>query len=302
MSEAVRPHVLSVPVSAERPVLNDMMSTGEAFCIIHRNCLAHINANVPAVIARDSEGLHQARVGLRRLRTALKLVAKSDALEVRAKELIGAIGVARDLDVFRDELFGPAIAALGARRGFDILTERLDALRAKAWQSAVSRLTHPALAAFDADIDAFAQSQPEGGLLRITAPIILDRARKRAQKRGRHFAELDPPARHRLRIALKTLRYTSEFFAALYPGKRLKPWLQPLKDLQDELGYWNDLAQLRGTIGRLLLDEARCASAQADLSYAGGLLLGFHQARGDVIAEKAGKRWRTFRKADPFWI
>ncbi len=66
------------------------------------------------------------------------------------------------------------------------------------------------------------------------------------KKRGRHLADLDPEARHRVRIAAKKLRYGAEFFAALYDGKkaakRHKVFVEALADLQDHLGDLNDIA------------------------------------------------------------
>ena len=113
---------------------------------------------------------------------------------------------------------------------------------------------------------------------------------------------LPAPDRHRLRIALKKLRYSAEFFAALYPKAAVRAWLEPLKDLQDMLGHLNDVAQVRGTVGRLMLEEAQSASVQADLSHAAGLLQGFHHARSERFLGKTHKRWKSFRDAEPFWV
>ena len=52
-----------------------------------------------------------------------------------------------------------------------------------------------------------------------------------------------------MRIALKKLRYATEFFAALYPKKRTKPHLAALKELQDGLGHLNDVAVAERLIG-----------------------------------------------------
>ncbi len=176
-------------------------------------------------------------------------------------------------------------------------------MRQSAWHTAIAVIADPAFRAFDDDVAAAARliQWPEDAAIGTVAPALLDHALKRAKKRGRHFTELEPPARHRLRIALKKLRYAAEFFTPLYAKKTVKRWLEPLKDLQDVLGHLNDVAQVRGVVGRLLLEEAQSAVVQADLSHAAGLLLGFHQARGEAVAEKTGKQWKEFRDADPFW-
>ena len=70
-------------------------------------CRDHWLANVAAAIdGRDPEGIHQTRVGLRRLRSALSLFKKQippgqrSALNTEAKWLFGELGPVRDLDVF----------------------------------------------------------------------------------------------------------------------------------------------------------------------------------------------------------
>jgi inorganic triphosphatase YgiF len=56
---------------AEEIVLGRADSIGHAFQIIISSCLGHLTANREGACNRDSEALHQMRIGLRRLRTAL---------------------------------------------------------------------------------------------------------------------------------------------------------------------------------------------------------------------------------------
>ena len=74
------------------------------------------------------------------------------------------------------------------------------------------------------------------------ATHLLGKRQRKALKRGQQFEQLSAEERHRLRIALKKLRYATEFFEALYPKKHTKPYLAALKDLQDGLGHLNDVA------------------------------------------------------------
>lgn len=311
MSDPQRAPLALVPVSARQPLLDAQVPANEALRVILFEALAQVNANAPVVIeARNSEGLHQLRVGLRRLRTALRMTKSPVLIELdaRAKLFINLVGPARDLDVFLAELFVPAVTQLGSRRGFDILAERAERLRLGAWQTAMAQIASPEFRQFDEDVAAAARSitwsnEPgsETATVGAVAPVLLDHALKRARKRGRQFNKLEAPARHRLRIALKKLRYSAEFFAPLYPKKAAKAWLEPLKELQDMLGHLNDAAQVRGVVGRLLMEEAESATVQADLSHAAGLITGFHQARGEHVIAKTAKRWKVFRKAEPFW-
>jgi triphosphatase len=103
--------------------------------------------------------------------------------------------------------------------------------------------------------------------MRVTAfaSTILEQEQQRLLKRGRKLRQSDPAARHRVRIAAKRARYATEFFASLYPGKRVRPHVQALTAVQDELGWLNDAA----VAGRLLdeLDDdsqgARAGAAMA---------------------------------------
>jgi CHAD domain-containing protein len=61
--------------------------------------------------------------------------------------------------------------------------------------------------------------------VQLANQLLAQRERK-ALRRGREFESLTPPARHRLRIALKKLRYTAEFFASLYPRKRTNRYIE----------------------------------------------------------------------------
>jgi CHAD domain-containing protein len=69
---------------------------------------------------------------------------------------------------------------------------------------------------------------------------------KRVLKRARPLAELEPEARHEVRIEIKKLRYGAEFFGPLFRGtkakKRRKQALASLEQLQEVLGELNDIA------------------------------------------------------------
>ena len=311
MSEAALERPKPQPVAARAPLLDGLVPAEEAYQVILFECLSHAAANVPAVTeARDSEGLHQFRVGLRRLRTALSTFGKSQSdlvtLNARAKALTNAVGPARDLDVFLSELFAPAVAQLGAQSGFDILKVRAERARDRAWIRAIAEMTHPAFQKFQDDVAAAAAAKPWAGdvtqSLAAVAPALMNEHFKRAKKRGRNLGEATAPERHRLRIALKKLRYTGEFVAPLYPQPAVQAFLRPLKELQGLLGALNDVAQVRATLGHLMMEETAEMPVQADLSHATGLLLGWHHARAEGLIAKSAKRWKAFKKAEPFWV
>jgi CHAD domain-containing protein len=59
-------------------------------------------------------------------------------------------------------------------------------------------------------------------LLRLTEPArlfareTLERLHKRALKRGRQLSQKAPEERHKVRIALKHIRYAAEFFSFFF--------------------------------------------------------------------------------------
>lgn len=91
------------PVKATRIRLKRKMSLEEAVRCMGLNCLLQIEANVPGVHNQSVEGLHQLRVGMRRLRALLDMVDKMMPLPAGMKEgldwLAAELGTTRDWDV-----------------------------------------------------------------------------------------------------------------------------------------------------------------------------------------------------------
>lgn len=307
MSEPLRAMV--PPVMARPPLIDGLMTREEACRAILFDCLAHLSANIEPVKSRNPEGLHQLRVALRRLRTAFvtfgDVVPSAVELNQRAKAIGRTLSPARDADVFLDELFVRAVAKMEPHHGFDVLRERSEKMQERAWNTAMKEVRSPEFARFEADVAAAAERLAwpvdDAIPLLVLVPAAMEGHRRRALKRGRNIAEMDAHECHRLRIALKRLRYAGEFFAPLYKRKAVKRWLDPLKELQDRLGHLNDVAQVRTMLGRLMMEETTNAPLQSELSHAAGLIQGWHQSRAERIAEKSFKRWKAFRRAEPFW-
>ena len=123
-------------VPAEKIVLQPCMTTADAFPIIGRSILRHISANGVAVTRSDSEGVHQMRVGLRRLRAAISLFStllcdkQTERIKSELKWLTGELGPARDLDVYVrniEPLRGAALAKRGMKELERALAARRDA-------------------------------------------------------------------------------------------------------------------------------------------------------------------------------
>ena len=248
------------PYKARTATLDPEMTPVAAFRAIALGCLEHFQRNERGLIAsKDPEYVHQARVALRRLRSAIKLFAPVLPVDFVAaygqtwQTLAGALGDTRNWDVFVAETLPPILAAFPGHRDARRLL-REGTRRARQARKAVthmvalpdySRLIVEFTAAVYALSDLLPQNLEDFAIRQIKA-----RARQARRLAERH-GELEPAERHRMRICFKKLRYAVEFFTPLLPAKRLKPYLHALGRLQDELGLIND-----HVTAQALLDEA----------------------------------------------
>jgi triphosphatase len=106
---------------------------------------------------------------------------------------------------------------------------------------------------------------------------------------------MKPDERHKLRIAVKKLRYATDFLMPLYGARKpVKRFAAALAHLQEELGRYNDMANTRAIV-------ASFAAEAAGRSPAAGAVIGW-QANGLAGAEpRLRSAWRAFRKARAPW-
>jgi len=129
------------------------------------------------------------------------------------------------------------------------------------------------------------------------AARVLARSHRKSLRGGRHFAKLEPEARHQLRLSLKKLRYATEFFLPLYSERpAARKYLARLEKLQEALGAANDAATTQPLLARLRDDGQR-----PDLHFAAGAVLGWQRRHQVEAGRKLLKRWRRFEAATPFW-
>ena len=289
----------------------------EAFRATLSHCLRHIARNTSAVTeARDPEGIHQIRVGLRRLRVALSVLGDAfrvgpfEELRARAKTLADSLAATRELDVFATELLAP-VEVLSKTLELAPLHEALEDLRKTSWDEAVTLVRSSDFTGFLLDLAAAIETRAwrEGATpehlseflhsTRALAAGALDKRLKKARKCARHLSKLDIAERHRLRIALKKLRYTAEFFAPLFESGPVTEFLVRLGKLQDLFGALNDAAMAEHILDRIVKHGAQPGSSS--LVEAAAFIEGWHQSRIPLTWEKAKKRWRRFAKTEPFW-
>jgi inorganic triphosphatase YgiF len=327
-SKAERGYALgraAVPPQKARAIpLGAEMTAGAALRRVAMACVAQMQANEEGVRAgRDPEYLHQLRVGLRRLRSCLGLVALASSKEAVAplaaelRWLGGALGPARDWDVFLTETLPPlarqfrGAAGLASFRARAAQTRR--AHNAAAREAVASqRYTALLLALGEAfardDLPLFVRAagpaaagegeRPPGfdAPVGAFAAFVLERRDRRVRKRGRDVPEAPPEERHRVRIAAKKLRYAAEFFKALYPAKRVARYVKALEDLQDILGALNDAA----VVDRLLAEVA-AGGGRPTAQGIDGLVRGWVAAVAQHELARFRRAWREFADAKPFW-
>jgi len=281
---------------AEAIVLEPRLEARAAFQQIAHACLRQFRLNEALVLAeRGPEALHQARVALRRLRSAFSLFAplyEGDAQAVafrhELRELAAILGEARNLDV------------LIARAGPGDLHDRLQTARSQAYADVEAALASPQARALMIDLMEWlalgpwlAEADARGGKARSFAEAALDRYRRKVKKGGSRLKKADDEARHELRKNAKKLRYAAEFFSSLFTGKksrrRTERFIAGLEDMQDRLGLLNDLATAPGEIEKLGLSDDPQAQA----------LLGA-EAKPQLIAA-AAEAHESFVDTKRFW-
>ena len=247
-SRAVAP-----PPAADVPV-------GEAAASIVRGCVAHACANVEPILACDDpEGPHQLRVALRRLRAALRLLGLREVdprwndVDASASALADVAGGVRDLDVFesgalvtlREHFPGDAAIETLARALVDAREAARMTLRRQLAGPAFTRFALGALALAESlatrtDAGESADAGRFDAFAGARIHALLARVRRRA-RRARTEADW-----HRVRLAVKTLRYALDFARAAPPrGVDIARAATLLARWQDALGAGQDLAAAR---------------------------------------------------------
>jgi inorganic triphosphatase YgiF len=297
--------------------LSPKCATEEAFRATLNHCLAHIARNTGAVAeARDPEGVHQIRVGFRRLRAALSgfggafRVPALQQLRDRAKTLADVFGETRELDVFALQLLAP-IEELTNKPGLPQLRLALEEIRRECWDRAADLVRSDEFTGFMLDLamaiegrvwrDGATTEQFDKFMRRAKSlgAESLDKLMKKSIKRADRLSELDTRQRHRLRIELKRLRYTAEFFAPLFSPKKVKPFLKRLSRLQDLFGTLNDAATAEHILRRI--NEHAGARGGPERVEAAAFVDGWHQSQIPPTWKKAQKRFKRFIKKKPFW-
>lgn len=256
-------------------------------------CVQQVLVNASQLASGDfgDEHVHQLRVGLRRLRSALALFAAEgadDPLDAGAAALFRSLGAARDLAAIGQPLRGQIAEAM---RAAGLVLAPPDWPAGSADDPVrVVRAGAAQVWLLDALQASLAPSGPAAG---AAAEVLIGRLaawHRQVRRAARRFATLDDEARHRLRKRVKRLRYALEFARRLFETKRHARLLDALTELQTRLGALND--------NGVALQALRAApAADPAVSFA----LGWLAARRGALVDDCAPALERFVATRPPW-
>ena len=304
LTKSERGYMLGTGVT-EKPVktgplqLRPEVTTAEAFQTIVGSCLRQFRLNEAMLLRSGNAGaLHQARVALRRLRSALSTFKpvvqddRYDQLRAELKWIAAELGEARNLDVLiervgekkatqplqdaREHAYAAVQVALASARLRGLMLDMAEWLAIGPWTSDRDRADLR-----DRPIEAFAAK-------------ALDKHRRRLKRLGKDLDLVSDEERHHARIEAKKLRYATEFFGSLFlkkkAARRYRDFHEALAALQAHLGDLNDLATAPLVISELgLADSPIGVALEPDVS------------RRVPLIKKAAEAYAVLMKSKRFW-
>jgi triphosphatase len=236
---------------------------------------------------------------------------QTEAIKRDLKWLAGKLAPVRDLDVFLSKVKRLAGAA-PAIDGLADLTRELEyrrALAAEAARAAVASSRYRLLI-FNAlewieDGTWLRRSSRHGN--QLVKPFAVDlfvRRTKKTKRRAKKLRKFNVRERHKLRIAIKKLRYTIYFFESLFKeseyAKALSRYKDRLGKLQDSLGALNDIAVHHKLLTKLRTD--RDEAKPRLMAFAAGAVVGTEYREVAALLQISGKAASKLRRAEDFWI
>lgn len=296
------------PLKARITSLRGDETCAEALALFTEAATDQIVSNRRALLETDDpEAAHQLRIGLRRLRSALKAFrplshgSGTRELELHAKKLGQCIGELRNADVLIEGILAPVAGTRKGEPGFADLRSALEDHRASVRNQTRTALDgeqwsklHLYLALWPRTVEDEAALQAP---VRAFAGKCLRTGWKRISKQGASVNDLTIEARHDMRKALKGFRYTSEFFGSLFEADKVQKFVKDLKRLQDIFGYVNDVATAT-ELGAIC--QRRCGD-NPEAQRASGYVLGWHAAEASHAWKGVAREWERLNRRRPFW-
>ena len=283
------------PAVAE-PLRFDMEQGTETFVrATVQNSLAQVirNADSVAAGAIGEEFVHQLRIGLRRLRTALRefgdRVGADLAWEPVLRQAFQDLGQHRDRTVVL-----PAIRTRLEVAGAPTLPELNPAIRLRrpdliARAPELQKVLIGVLACCQPSSSAAVPRPGAVSTRALVAPRLTALHRKLVRDADR-FDKLDVPRQHRVRKRLKRLRYLSEFCAPLFGNSAVKRYLSVWRAAQEALGAYNDQRM-----------ASMVFESEVKREPSAWFAVGWLNARNETCAGDCRRALRAGAKHRPFW-
>jgi CHAD domain-containing protein len=300
---ATAPPDVVVPGVAAAPAVREVIALTIAGSV--SRLIAH-DAGVR--LGEDAEGVHQARVATRRLRSDLRTFRSlldrgwHDELRADLRWLGDELGAVRDLDVLEERIRSHASSlpddeAAGVMKVLDRLHVRREAARAELL-AAMREPRYDAL--LDALVDAAAgprvlddvADMPATDVMGVVMDAPWAHLRKRCDGLGPTASDA---ALHDARIRAKRVRYAAESLVPVF-GKKARRFARRAEELQQVLGAHQDAVMAMAW----LRHEGVRSTARA--AFAGGRLAGIEAMARDEARETWPDVWGRLRRTRPrFW-
>jgi CHAD domain-containing protein len=261
------------------PRLNAVMACDTAFRVVARRYLDDLSANHEATCKGDPGALHQMRIALTRLRTAIvffsPMVADTKRARIRGelKWLNTHLGVVRDLDVAIERLKTVNKRQPQASDYYRSWNEKRSdshrhlarALRSARYRRLIKNTSDWIENGPWSTVKGKQAASKRGSPIAAYSVGKLAEWQKRLLKKSRKLLKMDAEKRHRLRLLNKKLSYAIESFEDLFQDKRFlgqQTALKHLRKAQRSLGQLNDDAK-----GHSLAVALRRDGAHASLQF-----------------------------------
>jgi len=237
----------AAPCKAENPKIGRNEGKTRFLVLTLQSCLMQIMGNVSEVSVgeENEEFIHQLRVGLRRIRTALRELSKFSAninptWEPAFSQVFHDLGTHRDIAAVLPKVL-EAMHVCGIDYGWKA-PSKLDSGTPQMTVNAVEfqRAMLSVLAYCNITLRDEEHKKHTHGALKKEIERLLDKLHMRIAIDAKHFSTLTIARRHDLRKRLKRLRYLSEFAGSLFDSGRVKRYLNDWRKAQDALGTYND--------------------------------------------------------------
>ncbi|MGL9620893.1 CHAD domain-containing protein [Bradyrhizobium sp. U531] len=285
--------------------LSPGMACDTAFRIIARRHLAAVLAQHDGTCRGDPDALHQIRIALTHLRTAIRFFSPmvDDALRpnvwAELKWLNSQLGMVRDLDVAIERVVaesGDELAVIAELQHWDEKRAESHRLLARALQSArYRRLVEQTSSWIESGPWSTRRSKEAIRLRRCTlaahATERLTEWETTLLRKARKLRKLDVEKRHKLRLLNKRMTYSVESLQDLFAEgslKKQKSILKSLRKAQRSLGQLNDDAR-----GRALAASLNGAGLDASNRFR-------DRKREKKLLRAASTAYRKLDKTKPF--